>query len=288
MSKSIALITLYEPNEVCIENARLISRQVDRLYLCDNSRETHEADFRNRKNATYLFFGENRGLSTAFDSVLKVQNNGFSEDDFILFFDQDTTVPNGHIEKLTVRFAELEMKGFKVGCLGPVYYNPYTGAVKKARIKRKLYGNVYAVESVITSSMVTRFRILREAGFWNEKVFLDMADWDLCWRIRKQGYLCCSAEDIVLTHRLGEDENKGGRNAAMSRRMFREYYQTREAIYLLHQPYTPLRFRAKFIKQLTLSSAYRLIRFPERARRLAIYKAAAKDYKKKYSGPFKG
>lgn len=287
MSRCIALITLYEPDRTCIENAKQIGRQVDRLYLCDNSKWEHEADFADVENAEYLFFGENRGISGAFNSVLKDRCKEFSMEDFVIFFDQDTTAADGHIRKMMQRFEELENEGLCPGCLGPVYYNPYTDSVRKPRIRRRLSGSTYTVESVITSSMLTRYRILYEAGFWNERVFLDMADWDLCWRVRKKGFVCCSAEDIILTHRLGENNNDGGKNAAMSRRMFREYYQTREALYLLHRSYTPFRFRLKFIKQLTLSSAVRLAVFPERTKRLRIYRTAAGDYRKKISGPYK-
>ena len=286
LDRCFAVITLYDPEPACVENVRLISEQADAVYICDNSKTSHEKEYRIADNVRYLFYGENKGLSAAFNTVFREYASDFSDDDFIVFFDQDSTISEGHIKKLMTHFAKLEERGVRVGCLGPVYFNPYNDSVKLPRVRRKITGNVYAVESVITSSMITRFHILKEAGFWNEHVFLDMADWDLCWRIRKKGYLCCSDAGILLTHRLGEDSRKEGKNKARSKRLFREYYQTREALYLLHQPYTPLRFRLKFLRQLTVSAAWRLLTFPEKKKRMEIYRRAAKDHKSGKTGPY--
>lgn len=284
--ETYALITLYHPDAACAENVRRIAEQTDRVFLCDNSPAPSEDLFCSIENAAYLFFGENRGLSAAFNTVFRRYRDWFRPDDFVLFFDQDSTPPAGHIEKLTALFLALEQKGYPVGCLGPVYFNPNTGKLKIPRVRRRLCDGVFAVESVITSSLLTRYRILEEVSFWNERCFLDMADWDLCWRIRAAGYLCCAAEEIVLRHRLGLNVKAEGAASARGKRMVREYYQLREALCLRRQPYTPLRFRLKFFNMLTFKAAYRLLRFEDRAARFRLYQRARRDHRAGYSGPF--
>ena len=287
MPETYALITLYHPDPSCAENVRRIAEQTDRVFLCDNSPAASGELFRSIANAEYLFFGENRGLSAAFNTVFRQYRDWFQPDDFILFFDQDSTPPEGHIQKLTALFLALEQKACPVGCLGPVYFNPNTGKLKLPRVRRRLCDGVFTVESVITSSLLTRYRILEEVSFWNERCFLDMADWDFCWRIRAAGYLCCAAEEIVLRHRLGLNVKAEGAASARGKRMAREYYQLREALCLRQQPYTPLRFRLKFFNMLTFKAAYRLLRFEDRAARFRLYQRARRDHRAGYSGPWR-
>ena len=287
MPETIALITLYHPDDSCAENVRRIAEQTDRVFLCDNSPNENGALFCAIPNAEYLFFGENRGLSAAFNTVFRRYRESFRPDDFILFFDQDSTPPEGHIQKLTALFLALEQQGYPVGCLGPVYFNPNTGKLNIPRVRRRLCEGVFSVESVITASLLTRFHILEEVSFWNERCFLDMADWDLCWRIRAAGYLCCAAEEIVLRHCLGLNVKTEGAASARRKRMVREYYQLREALYLRRQPYTPLRFRLKFFNMLTFKAAHRLLRFEDRAARFWLYRAARRDSRAGYSGPWR-
>ena len=30
--------------------------------------------------------------------------------------------------------------------------------------------------------------VLKDISFWNEQIFLDMADWDFCWRLKEKKY----------------------------------------------------------------------------------------------------
>lgn len=286
MERKQTLVTLYYPNAQTVENIRAMAMQSDRIYLCDNSPEPHEALFADIPGAVYRFFGKNLGLSQAFNTIFRDYEKDFQEEDFILFFDQDSTPPEGHVQRLVDRFKQLEQAGFPVGCLGPVYNNPYTGQLKLPRVRRTVEENVYAVESIITSSMLSRYRVLRDVRFWNENVFLDMADWDICWRIREQKFLCCAARDIVLEHRLGGDVKNQGKDAVRRSRMVREYYQAREALYLLRQPYTPFRFRLKFINNLTFKYIYRLLTFSDRESRRMYYRQARLDYQRGYCGEY--
>ena len=96
----VAIITIYNPNENVVNNALTISDQVDELYLCDNSPEPHKDMFNQINNATYCFMGANLALSGAFNYVLKNNSIGWTDDDFVIFFDQDSYIEAGHINAL--------------------------------------------------------------------------------------------------------------------------------------------------------------------------------------------
>lgn len=202
-----ALITLYNPDpNVCI-NIQLIATQVDKVYLCDNSTKNNVEMFMSIDNKEYLFFNKNLGLSCAFNQIL-INEEVFDNNDFILFFDQDSEISNGYIAQLIQIYEYLEKQNVNIGCLGPVYYNTNSKQIEVPKKKEKIYDNIFIVRSIITSSMLCRYNKLKEVGFWNEKIFLDMSDWDLCWRIQRQSYLCCMTNSLVLNHTLGEGQKK--------------------------------------------------------------------------------
>ena len=64
-----ALVTIYSPNKDVIENIKILSSQVDIVYLCDNSSSQNMPMFEEIKNCTYVFNGANLGLSQAFNRI---------------------------------------------------------------------------------------------------------------------------------------------------------------------------------------------------------------------------
>ena len=98
-----ALITIYNPGENISENIIQIAKQTDFLYICDNSLNSHEDMFLGKDfsgKLCYVYFGENLGLSGAFNRTLKSKEYNFSDEDYIFFFDQDTFISDGHIENM--------------------------------------------------------------------------------------------------------------------------------------------------------------------------------------------
>lgn len=266
-----ALISLYHPAPAAAGNITAIASQVDTVYLCDNSPDSNYRwlmDAGVPDNVHYTCFHENLGLSTAFNRILKDPGMGWSEEDLVFFFDQDSRIAPEHIRKMVETFEDLRSRGFDAGCLGPVYFNTSSGIVEVPRMKTPLTEDTYAVSSIITSSMVCGYGTLRSIGFWNERVFLDMADWDLCWRITAQGKLCCQTQAVTLHHSLGSGQKKVGPISLRVGQPFREYYQIRECLYLLFRPYTPIKYRIRFLAMIFVRSPLHLLFLDQRKQRL--------------------
>lgn len=86
-----ALVTFYNPAKNHIDNVLNICNQVDRCFVCDNSRESNEKMFSSMpKNLIYIANYCNLGLSKAFNKVLKDSRYNFGDSEFIIFFDQDS------------------------------------------------------------------------------------------------------------------------------------------------------------------------------------------------------
>lgn len=229
-----ALITLYNPENNVIDHVKTISAQVDKVFLCDNSSSDNKEKYMNIVNVVYIYHNKNLALSSAFNNVLKNPNIGWNDDDIIIFFDQDSFIDEGHIKGLLNEYYHLCTIGYNVGCIGPVYYNLNTNHIAIPRIKKKITKDSYIVSSIITSSLLCKYGDLRAVNFWNEEIFLDLADWDLSWRLIRNGQVCIKTKVVVLKHALGLGEKKVGFIKLGKASPVREYYQTRNYLYLLH------------------------------------------------------
>lgn len=283
-----ALITVYQPEKTVVGNIHSIAQQVDLVYICDNSDRTNWgmlSPVACAENVRYVWFGENLGLSRAFNRILKDENIPWQEDDYILFFDQDSHIEQSHVDTMIAQFEALRNMDLPIGCLGPVYFNTSSGNVEMPKKKRLLSRNTYAVSSVITSSMLSTYGDLRAVDFWNEEVFLDLADWDLCWRMIEAGKLCCLTDAVTLRRSVGSGEAKAGPLRLRIGAPFREYYQIRDCLYLLQKKYTPLKYRIRFCAMLLIRSPLHILFLENGKERMKFISMGIQDFRKKKKGP---
>lgn len=286
MSETHALVTLYNPSEKEFNNCRILSQQVDTVILCDNSQESHETVFQNEKNIIYITKNENLGLGAAFNVALKNDTYGWKDDDLIIFFDQDSQIGEGYIQALQDEYRKIETLIPNLGCLGPVFYNTSNGRTERPRQKKNITDETYEVSNTITSSLMMRYGNLKRIDFWNEKVFLDLADWDLCWRMQKAGMVCCMTEKVVLHHSVGNGEKKVGPIKLRVGQPFREYYQTRDALYLLQENYVPLKMRLRLIANATIRPVVHYLMLDDKKSRMKFIRRGINDYKKGVHGEY--
>lgn len=266
-----AIITAYHPSESVRLHVEGIAAQVDRVLICDNSSVSNQGFFEslcNQGKVEYIGFCENLGLSVAFNRVLKNKDFGWHADDYVFFFDQDSSVKAGHITQMIEDYENLLSLGYCVGCLGPAYFNTSNHSLELPKVKKPLCDGVYAVSSIITSSMLCRYGDLQSVGFWNEDIFLDMADWDVCWRLTSGGKLCCLTQNVVLHHSVGCGEKKIGPIRLRVGQPVREYYQIRDGMYLFTKTYAPWKFRVRYLAMLTIRSVLHVLLLDRRLDRL--------------------
>lgn len=113
--KVVAVVTLYFPDESVLENVSLIAAQVSCAVLSDNTTGTdNSAIFSGMKNVRYFANKKNLGLSASFNARMGLDE--VKNSDFLVFFDQDSTVSDGQIKSLSRSFHQLE-KVTSVGSL---------------------------------------------------------------------------------------------------------------------------------------------------------------------------
>lgn len=270
---TVALVTLYNPDKKITERIEILSKQVSKVVLLDNSPVSkNQDDFSCIENCVYHFFGKNLGLSSAFNWALK--NLDFIKySDYVLFFDQDSCVTENLVSSLIHDFIELS-KTQNIGFLGPVYFdstkNELSGITRRSK---EVCKNIYELSEIITSSMLTTYSVLKKIGFWNESIFLDYADFELCWRAKSKRFKTFITKSAVLNHSLGEGLLKC-RFLKMTfnySSAFREYYQARSAVKLLRRNYVPCNWKRNFIFNLTVRILLYLIFLPQKAKRAKFF-----------------
>lgn len=282
----ISIITLYKPKIENYNNVEKIRQQSDLVVICDNSEGSNEKIYFDNDKTIVFRFGRNLGLSKALNSVLLSHMIDWKDTDFVMFFDQDSTIEAGHIQKIVDSYIYINEMGYKVACIGPVFFNRARNKIESPKRNKRLTDSIFAVDSIITSSMLTQYNRIRDIGFWNEKIFLDMADWDLCWRFHRCGYLCCMTESAVLSHMVGEGDKKCIIFHIRNPKPIREYYETRDCLYLLKEKYTPLRYKFRFIGMITIRPLLHFKFLDCKNDRKRYIRRGIEDYKKNIHGEF--
>ena len=282
-----AIISVYYPTESVRCNVNRIADQVDRVYICDNSSVSNRDLFSTispQNKIVYIAFCENLGISAAFNRVLRNTDYLWETDDYVIFFDQDSCIQEQHIARMICDYEKLGEDGYSVGCLGPVYYNTSNSTYEIPKSKKAIGDGLYSVSSIITSSMLCRYGDLKSIDFWNEEMFLDMADWDICWRLEQAGMLCCLTQNVVLQHSVGSGEKRIGPVRLRVGQPVREYYQIRDGMYLFVKRYAPWKFRLRYLAMISLRSMLHILFLDHRKERLHYILKGFKDAIKKRKG----
>ncbi len=264
---------MYYPKQENINNVFRICEQSDLVIICDNSPDDNNLFWGNNHKIEYYNFKNNLGLSAAFNSVLISKKDVLHDDDICIFFDQDSIITENHIKKLINEFLKLEYTSVKVGCIGPYYSDINDSFV----MKKKKECSTCVVEKIITSSMLIRYRTLKNISFWNEELFLDMADWDLCWRLNNDGYKCYITSSTVMEHEIGKGKRRIGPFWLKIGQPIREYYQSRDCIKLLWKKYVPFYFKFRIILMFTIRPILHIIFLDNSRRRLYYVIKGIKD-----------
>ena len=281
----VALITIYNPTLDNINNVVNIATQVDKVLIWDNSISNNKKSFDFIDNATYFFNGKNEGLSKSFNNLLKNKNVEWDDQDFVIFFDQDSKIPENYIDSLVECYKSIYANDKNIGCLGPGIYNINSQMVELPRKKIETQKDVYIVQTLITSSLLTTYQNLMKIGFWNENLFLDLADQELCYRFKRYEYNCYMTSKIVLNHSIGEAYKKILFFNIRIHKPFREYYQTRDALYLIREKHVPLTKKIRYLLKIILKPI--IFCFLEGKRERFIYFFnGINDYKKNVKGEY--
>lgn len=270
---NLAGIVLYNPEEKrLLDNIKSIINQVDKLILIDNASDNIQSILNIIKeldlNIDIIQNDENKGIAYALNQILNyAHENKYS---WFLTLDQDSMVNNDIIEKYN-KYINLE-KVAMISC----EYEDLNANKKKINFKGKEY---IEVENCITSATYCNTNVLKECGGFDNKMFIDCVDFDICETIREKGYKIIKINYKGFKHEVGKSENKkilGIEVILYNHSPFRVYYFVRNSMYFAkkHKMYIKTYFR--LIKRIFLILLYQ----ENKKENLKNIIKGIKDYKK--------
>ena len=222
-------IVLYNPDiDRLKENIEAIISQVGSVVLVDNGSDnlaeirTLIQGFDSRLHI--MAQGENKGIAAALNKILKYSSD--NEYQWVITLDQDSVCPENIIKE----------------------YNKYIHLDDVAMIASRVVDrNANKLEDVsgdelqyldrcITSATLNRVSALLDVGGFDERLFIDFVDYDMCTRLRLKGYKIARHNGVKLLHEIGKskDVKLFGRSFVVyNHSPMRRYYYTRNVLYYM-------------------------------------------------------
>lgn len=245
-----ALIVTFNPNCENVQNLlnQLIGQSVN-VVIVDNGSKGNEIDkIKSNSNIEVICLKNNLGIATAQNKGVEfaIQNGA----DYILFFDQDSSIPDGYIEDLYNDYQYLTKQSTKVGAIGPRFiderYNFYykTISVNKYGFRKK-----YDVSNIvkplpstllISSGSLISVSTLKDVGYMRDHYFIDYVDTEWCLRAEAKGYTNFVSSSAVMKHTIGDDVLQFKLFNVPVHSAFRRYFRVRNAFFMMREPHVPL------------------------------------------------
>ncbi|OMD06723.1 glycosyltransferase family 2 protein [Paenibacillus odorifer] len=218
-------IVTYNPDiNRLVENINSILSQVDTLILVDNASNNMseiEHAIRDLSKIVLLKNDTNRGIAAALNQIVRFSASNYSE--WVLLLDQDSVVPEGIIEHFS-KYTDLD----GVGIITPRIID------RNFSEEFKNDSELSWIDMCITSGSFINIDLFKKIGEFDEKMFIDLVDFEYCARLRKERYKILRINSVKLLHQLGSMKVRKilGRNIRVTNHPgIRHYYYTRNTIY---------------------------------------------------------
>ena len=99
--------------------------------------------------------------------------------------------------------------------------------------------------------------------------------------------LCVETKKVILNHAVGTGYKRVGPIGIAETASIREYYQTRNYLYLLQKNYVPFKYKVSFVRNLTVRPILHYFFLDNGKDRLRLVKKGFVDYKRGYFGALK-
>jgi rhamnosyltransferase len=234
-----AIYTLFNPTKIFFENLYALSADFDLVVLVDNTPAGANLA-KLPSNVVVHSDGINKGIAKALNIGIQIAVE--NKIDHILLFDQDSTPSQNLVDGL---LNALFRFGDDAVIIGPTHVDDQVVDMQISPVISSSATSFEEVSCLPTSGIA--FKLANNISSFNfdERLFLDLVDFDWCWRLRSAGWRIFRARNIKMLHRLGEAEKSIlGLNYHIPA-TYRHYYQFRDTLNLVLRKYVPLRAKLR-------------------------------------------
>lgn len=243
-----AVVVTYFPGPILRNVVKRLAAQVDYIYIVDNSGPEASEDWDWLKEFSDVALIENdgnKGVGAALNSGMsRALEAGYQ---FAIALDQDS-VPSPDLVRSLMASYRNHPSPETVAVVGATIVESaaqgrtYKWLIDQQRwsiipIRKGGQGHDYpAVTTAITSGSLYRLSLLKELGWFNEELFIDLVDTEFCLRARSRGLLTATSDSAILHH------TRGNRKEIRFWRLYfyptdypplRRYYQARNLLVVI-------------------------------------------------------
>ena len=231
MDVSGTVITYNPDLKLLKDNLSAAIPQVSRMLVYDNG-SGNVAEIRDLISALpsvdLIENGENLGLPVNYNKAAREIGGGW-----LLILDQDTVLPEGYVEAAGAFFEQEEVS---------IICCPYwdSGAESLEAFRARLpSGEVSEIDFCISSGSICRVRDIFRLGGFDERMFIDIVDYDYCRTVVEHGLKILQMNRYYIRHSLGVPKQvrllSGKRAVTGNHSAFRKYYIARNAVYYVRK-----------------------------------------------------
>lgn len=189
-----AVTVWYHPTQREADVIRLYQPNIAGVIVVDNSDEDNSVLLADNPSVIYLPLRANKGIAAALNAgCLKAQELGAV---WALTMDQDSRWDQHTVTQYIAEVnacADIE----KTAIFSP--YHDCDGHPETHHQK----GRYQYLHVVMCSGNLLRLSAWKTAGMFDESYFIDIVDDEMCCRLRQNGWFVIRANNILLTHHLG-------------------------------------------------------------------------------------
>lgn len=289
--KIFALIVTFNPDlDSFGKNLIAISRQVDRVIVVDNSNiSKNQNDLKDYldENTDVILIQPKDNLGIAY-----AQNIGFvyamkNGADYVVTFDQDSSVEDGLIETLYTEYKHVEQQSdIKIAGIGPSVINERnnTRYEKYFRNSVQINESTFSVKSIISSGTLYNIDVFAAIGLNKAEWFIDSIDIEWCYRARYLGYHVLMTTKVAMRHNLGAKDMKlpAGKSINIGS-PFRLYFVYRNWIFSLREPQFEWGYKLKLLLMMPIKFVIFSNVSPRKSRMLFMLRGIKDGLMKKHS-----
>ncbi|MEH7354721.1 glycosyltransferase family 2 protein [Neobacillus drentensis] len=285
------ILVTYNPNiDELKENLGSVIHQVGGICIVDNSTDDvlQEKVLAFQEAETIHVISNKGNLGIAF-----AQNIGMKwalEKGFHAFFllDQDSKLMEETVYKLVREYNYLVGQGKSIACIGPLAFD----RDKTEDDVYHTYGSdderIIEVQQTLSSGSLIPKNAFIQIGGMEEDLFIDLVDYEWCWRAEKMGYSTYVTKEVKMAHRLGEDRYHFLGKSIGVPSPIRHYYQFRNTLIMFNRSYVPLNFKIKYMLILPFKFFFFTLFVKPRAIRFRMISKGVMDALKGVKGNING
>ena len=226
-SRVLAGIVLYNPEADRLrDNIEAIRTQVDYVLLIDNgsNNKTYTEFIKGYDNLALITNVKNQGIAYALNQICGYAHT--HDFNWVLTLDQDSVATPGMVDTYK------SIVDDTIGILGCWIHDRGYQIDESWGIEH----GTFETDWVITSAAFTNVKAWKDCGGFDNDMFIEWVDWDICEAMRKAGYKIMKTYKTKLVHELGHNTRlvmvRHHQMQVMNHKPLRYYYSVRNRIYM--------------------------------------------------------